>query len=176
MAKSNKDDAVAMLAPHRRLKIIELLKEEGSARVSHLSKIFNVSEPTIRQDLEKLEIEILMTGGEFKAPTLSLTGEKAAKFFENIHVNKLFLATGGISHEAGLTYPGFNDLSVKKSMIDSASEIYLVADSTKIGKISFASLGSLEPIDYFITDNGIKKEDIENFKKKGIEVIIASEK
>jgi len=267
MAKINKGGTVAMLAPYRRLKIFELLKEEGSARVSKLSKIFNVSEPTIRQDLEKMEkegyiqrehggaylksipkqvkalslqhqenldkkrligitaaklinnnetiildsgsttteiaknltnktnlkiitnslnialllgsiysFEILMTGGEFKAPTLSLTGEKAAKFFENIHVDKLFLATGGISFEAGLTYPGFNDLPVKKMMIESASEIYLVADSTKIGKISFASLGSLELIDYFITDNDINKEDIEYFEKKGVEVIIASEK
>ena len=267
MAGNNKDDTVAMLALHRRLKIIELLQEEGSARVSKLSKIFNVSEPTIRQDLEKLEKEgyilrehggaylrsipqqvkalslqhqenldkkrligikcaelinsnesiildagsttteiaknltnksnlkiitnslnialllgsiysfdILMTGGEFKAPTLSLTGEKAAMFFENIHVDKLFLATGGISYEAGLTYPGFNDLAVKKAMIDSASEIYLVADSTKIGKISFASLGCLDHIQYFITDNDITKEDIENFEKRGIEVIVASEK
>ena len=60
-------------------------------------------------------------------------------------------------------------------MIKSASEVYLVADSTKIGKKSFASLGGLELINYFVTDNGINKEDIENFKKKGIEVIIASE-
>ena len=57
MAENNKNTAVAMLAPHRRLKIIELLQEEGSARVSNLSKIFNVSEPTIRQDLVKLEKE-----------------------------------------------------------------------------------------------------------------------
>jgi DeoR/GlpR family transcriptional regulator of sugar metabolism len=44
-----------MLAITRRNKILELLKEEGGASVHKLSKIFNVSEPTIRQDLEKLE-------------------------------------------------------------------------------------------------------------------------
>lgn len=253
-----------MLAQQRRSKILELLQEEGSARVSALSKVFEVSEPTIRQDLERLEaegyitrehggaylktipeqvrsltlqhtenmdkkirigrkaaelindgdfiildsgttvteiaknlenkkdlkiitsslnialllgahheFEVMVTGGEFKAPTLSLTGEKAAGFFDQIYVNKLFLATGGVSLETGLTYPGFNDIQVKRAMIESATEIYLVADSTKIGKTSFASLGGIELIHYFITDSEISVDDRTEFQERGIRVIIA---
>ena len=44
-----------MLANQRREKILELLREDGSAKVINLSKIFKVSEVTIRHDLEKLE-------------------------------------------------------------------------------------------------------------------------
>ena len=40
-------------------------------------------------------IEVIVTGGEFKPPTLSLTGQKAADFFKGLHVQKLFLATAG---------------------------------------------------------------------------------
>jgi DeoR/GlpR family transcriptional regulator of sugar metabolism len=79
-------------------------------------------------------IELIVTGGEFKPPTLSLTGQKAADFFEDIHVDKLFLATAGISLRSGLTYPSLSDIVVKKAMIDAADTTYLVADSTKIGK------------------------------------------
>ena len=46
-----------MLATHRRDKILELLKEDGSAKVLDLAKIFKVTEVTIRQDLEKLDKE-----------------------------------------------------------------------------------------------------------------------
>ena len=46
-----------MLAQERRMRILELLQEEGSARVSFLSETFKVSEPTVRQDLERLEQE-----------------------------------------------------------------------------------------------------------------------
>lgn len=254
-----------MLAEQRRQKILELIQEEGSARVKRLSEIFDVSEPTIRQDLERLEaedfvikshggavlktvqqqvrsmslqhrenldkkiligrkaaefiadgdsiildsgsttteiaknlngkqdlkiitnalniallvgsnpsFELMVTGGDFKAPTLSLTGEKAAVFFEQIHVDKLFLATGGISPEDELTYPGLTDLPVKKAMIEAAGTVYLVADSTKIGKASFASLGSIEQVDYFITDAGIPESVCEAYRKKGIQIIIAA--
>jgi DeoR/GlpR family transcriptional regulator of sugar metabolism len=254
----------ALLGTQRRSKILDLLREEGSARVSVLSRLFGVSEPTIRQDLERLESEghiirehggaflksvpqqvkllslqhlenmelksdigrtaaqyvedddslildsgstltemakclgsrhnlrvitnalnialmlgteysneVMMTGGEFKAPTLSLTGERAAAFLDRIHVRKTFLAVGGVSLEAGLTYPGFADLIVKKAMIDSASEVYLLADSTKFGKVSFASLGPVELVKTIITDDGIRAEDRAALEARGVRVIIA---
>lgn len=253
-----------MLPNQRRDKILELLKEDGSAKVIDLARIFKVTEVTIRQDLEKLEkdglvlrehggaylkniedqvrtfslthqenmdkkelialkcleyiesgdsiildsgsttteiakklkgfknltvitnainiammlgtepgIELIVTGGEFKPPTLSLTGQKAADFFKGINVQKLFLATAGLSLKAGLTYPSISDLVVKKAMIDAAETTYLVADSTKIGKSSFASLGALSLINYIITDDGIEQKHKEVLKENDIELIIA---
>lgn len=89
-----------MLANQRRDKILESLKEDGSAKVVDLVRLFKVTEVTIRQDLDKGAepgIDVIMTGGEFKPPTLSLTGQKVADFFKGLNVQKLFLATAGIS-------------------------------------------------------------------------------
>jgi DeoR/GlpR family transcriptional regulator of sugar metabolism len=119
-------------------------------------------------------IDVIVTGGEFKPPTLSLTGQRAADFFKGLHVQKLFLATAGISLKAGLTYPSISDLVVKKAMIDAAETTYLVADSTKIGKSAFASLGALSLIDYLITDQGMQEKEKQVFRDNEIELIIAS--
>lgn len=253
-----------MLPNQRREKILELIREDGHAKVLDLSRIFKVTEVTIRQDLEKLEnegsitrehggaylknmdlnvrnfslqnqdnlaqkvmiarkalefiedgdtiildsgstttelakiitgfrnltvitnalniglilgaepgINVILTGGEFKAPTLSLTGQKAADFFQNLHVDKLFLATAGVSLKSGLTYPGISDICVKRAMIESANVTYLLADSSKIGKKAFASLGALSLINYLITDSGIRKEDIEWLKSYEVEFLLA---
>ncbi|MDB5241260.1 MAG: alkaline phosphatase [Spirosoma sp.] len=257
--------ANGMLANQRRDKILELLKEDGSAKVVDLARLFKVTEVTIRQDLDKLEkdgliikehggaylkniedqvrtfslanqeniaqkeriaqkcleyievgdtiildsgsttteiakklvgyknltvitnalnialilggepgIEVIMTGGEFKPPTLSLTGQKAADFFKGLNVQKLFLATAGISLKSGLTYPSISDLVVKKAMIDAADTTYLVADSTKIGRSSFASLGALSLIDYIITDASIEEKHKQVFHDNEIGLIIAN--
>ncbi len=254
-----------MLAEDRRRQIYELIREEGSARVSQLSKTFGVSEPTIRSDLEKLETQTLVvrdhggaylrgidalvrsqtlhhgenaeqkrligrkaaelvgdydtlildsgstvtslagnlldrqglhvvtnalnialllgsvpsftvhvTGGEFKAPTLSLTGEHAAALFENVFVDKLFLAAAGVSLESGLTYPGLSDLPVKRAMIRAARTVYLLADSSKIGRKSFATLGNLSAVHVLITDAGIDGSSRRGFESFGIEVLVAS--
>jgi len=255
-----------LMPNQRREKIIEMLKEDGSAKVSSLAKLFKVTEVTIRQDLEKLDkngqvvrehggvflknmsdqvknfsllnqdnldkkevialkclefiesgdtiildsgsttteiakklkgfknltvitnalniaiilgaephIEVVMTGGEFKPPTLSLTGQKAADFFSGLYVQKLFLATAGLSLRAGLTYPSISDLVVKKAMIDAADTTYLVADSTKFGKSSFASLGALSLIDSIITDANLDPKYKVIFEENEIELIIAEE-
>jgi len=253
-----------LLAEPRRMKILEWLQEEGSARVRDLSAAFAVSEATIRQDLERLDTEgyitrehggaylksvpqqveslslhhvqnmdrkqkigraaaalvadhetiiidsgttttqfaenlrsrqdlniitnalnialmlgaiptntVHMPAGQFKAPTLSLSGEKSVDFFVGIYAEKLFLATAGISFEAGLTYPAIGDIYVKRAMIKAASKVYLLADSTKIGRTSFSSLGGIELVHALITDDGISPEDVAGFEARGIEVIIA---
>ena len=118
-------------------------------------------------------IEVVVTGGEFKPPTLSLTGQKAADFFQGIFVQKLFLATAGLSLKAGLTYPSISDIVVKKAMIEAAETTFLVADSTKIGKSSFASLGALSLINYVITDPEISERDKAVLEENEIEIIIA---
>lgn len=247
------------------MKILEWLQEEGSARVRDLSAAFGVSEATVRQDLERLELEghvtrehggaflksvaqqvqsmslqhmenidskrrigllaagmvhdydsiiidsgstttaladnlvgrqglnvvtnalnialllganptntVHMPAGQFKAPTLSLSGEKSGEFFEGIFVETLFLATAGISFEAGLTYPALGDIYVKKAMIKAASKVVLLADSTKIGRTSFSSLGQVGLVHTLITDVGISDADRARFEALGIAVMIAN--
>lgn len=46
-----------MLAIERKRKIISLLEERNSVLVPELSKIFSVTEETVRRDLEKLEVD-----------------------------------------------------------------------------------------------------------------------
>ena len=116
---------------------------------------------------------ILMPGGDFKAPTLSLTGENASLIFKDLYVEKLFLAAGGFSLEAGLTYPGFTDLPLKRAMINSSKTVFLLVDSSKLEKVLFASLGCQDKIDYLITDAGIKKGYIDQLANINIKTIIA---
>ncbi len=264
LAAAKRNRGGNLLAETRRRRILDWLQEEGSARVSALAEAFSVSEPTIRQDLERLEQEgfivrehggaflatmpqqvqalalhhlvnmdtkraigrvaaalvsdgetiildagstttevarnlmkrqdlhvitnalnialimganpsctVHMPGGQFKAPTLSLSGEKSVDYFENIFAEKLFLATAGASLDAGLTFPAFADLYVKRAMIKAARDIILVADSTKIGRVSFAVLGPLSLVNRLITDAGIRDEDRSAIEKMGIEILIA---
>ena len=114
-----------------------------------------------------------MPGGQFKAPTLSLSGDKAADYFQDVYAGKLFLATAGVAIDTGLTYPSFADLQLKQAMIRAASRVYLVADSTKINRASFTRLGTLDVIHSFITDDGISDVDAKAFESRGIELIVA---
>ncbi|WP_034947535.1 DeoR/GlpR family DNA-binding transcription regulator [Erwinia oleae] len=119
-------------------------------------------------------INILLTGGTFKFPTLSTSGEKAASFFENVLAEKLFLATACISPRLGLSFPSETDIKVKSAMIRSARTVYVVADSSKIDKVSmFALPCDWSNIHYLITDNGITPESVAAFEALGVNVLVA---
>jgi DeoR/GlpR family transcriptional regulator of sugar metabolism len=258
------ESLTGLLSEPRRRRILEWIQEEGSARVRDLAVAFQVSDATIRQDLERLESEgfvtrehggaflnpvkpqvgamvlhhqdnmdkkrrigalaaglvkdgetlimdagtttteialrlttkrnltlitnalniaiilgavptfaVHMPGGQFKSPTLSLSGDKSVEYFSDVFAAKLFLATAGVALDAGLTYPSFADLQLKQAMIKAAAHVYLVADSTKINKTSFTRLGSLDVIQSFITDDGISDADVKEFERRGVEVLIA---
>lgn len=117
--------------------------------------------------------DVHMSGGHFKAPTLSLSGERSADYFRGLFVQKLFLATAAIDLEAGLTYPALSDIAVKRAMIDAAERVILVADSSKIGMRSFSSLGGLELVHMLVTDDGISAADRAAIEAAGVEVLIA---
>ncbi len=263
--KSKNDAGPGMLSTVRRQRITEWIEEEGSARVRELAQAFEVTEATIRQDLERLEeaghitrehggaflnsmpsqvashslqhqvemdrkqkigklaaslvednetlildagtttteisdrltdhtgltvitnalnialtlgsipgFSVHMPGGEFKPPTLSLTGDKSVEYFRDILAGKLFLATAGVDVKLGLTYPSFADLQLKQAMIRAAQHVYLVADATKINKPSLTRLGDLELVQTLITDDGISDVEAKQFEKRGIELLIAS--
>ena len=62
---------------------------------------------------------------------------------------------------------------VKRAMIEASSEVYLVADSTKFGKASLASLGGLELVDVLVTDSGISESQRELCESRGLKVVVA---
>jgi DeoR/GlpR family transcriptional regulator of sugar metabolism len=181
-----------LLAEPRRMKILEWLQEEGSARVRDLSVAFAVSEATIRQDLERLDTDGFVVrehGGAYlksmpqQVQSMSLQhltnmdkkkkiGRAAAALVG--HGETIIIDSGSTATEVANNLLGHQNLNViTNAMIKAASKVYLVADSTKIGRTSFSSLGSIDLIHGFITDDGISDADRAEFEKRGIEVIIA---
>ena len=60
-------------------------------------------------------------------------------------------------------------------MIGASRKVCLHADSTKIGKTSFAALGGLSEIDVLITDDGIDTRSAKMFEEMGVNVVVAGE-
>ena len=103
-------DFNGLLAEPRRMKILDWLQEEGSARVRDLSAAFGVSEATIRQDLEKLESEghiVRQHGGAFLRTMPKQVETLSLQHMENIEKKRKIGAQGGESDRGGRNdHPG----------------------------------------------------------------------
>jgi DeoR/GlpR family transcriptional regulator of sugar metabolism len=180
-----------MLANQRRQKIFELLKEDGSAKVIRLARIFKVTEITIRQDLEKLELEGLIIrehGGAFlknmqdnvrsfiplnkeNMDKKTAIGKKAASLIENGDI--IILDSGSTTTEIARQIIGKKGLTVITNALNIA--LLLGADT---GRNVMVTGGEFKPltlslINYLITDPDIDPKHLAFFSENEVEVILA---
>jgi DeoR family fructose operon transcriptional repressor len=117
---------------------------------------------------------VFLCGGMMRGETLSLVGPPAEEFFSSVHVNKLFLSTGGISPDKGvLTNPNIHEIPIKKKMIDATEEIIVVAGSYKFGQVALSPFLELKSIHKIVTDNNISEDIKAKIEQYGLQMIVS---
>jgi len=135
--------------------------------------IITASLPIANVLSEALNIRLILTGGIVRPQELSLIGQTAEQTYQQYHVDKAFVGVGGLHHEAGLTEYNLEDALVKKAMIKNAEQVIVVADSSKLGEICFASVAPLSVVDTLVTDADAPAEIIDLLRARDIEIIYA---
>lgn len=103
-------------------------------------------------------INILSIGGTLRTNTMALAGPLAEQSLEKIRVDKAFIGTNGLDLSAGLTTPNILEASIKQKMISVADQVFILADHSKAGCVSFAKFGELADADAYIIGDDIPKE------------------
>lgn len=79
---------------------------------------------------------VFITAGEIKASTEAIVGAECVNCLRNYNFSKCFLGANGISVSGGITTPDANEASVKTAAASSSGKVYVLADSTKFGKVT----------------------------------------
>ena len=131
-----------MALNQRRVKILDLIREDGHAKVQELSRIFNVTDVTIRQDLEALEkLGYIQRehGGAFLKDVGSFA--KTGKVFNQTHIEE----KREIAQKAA-------------SFISEGECIILDSGSTTTGKMAADSLKGFHANKLFLATAGISPD------------------
>jgi DeoR family transcriptional regulator, aga operon transcriptional repressor len=119
-------------------------------------------------------IRTYLTGGVVPwAWSFSLTGNAALSFLDDVYMDKVFLSVTGLSFERGATTLETDEALVYRKMLKQAKQVIVVADSSKLDKVSPAFICPLGEIHMLITDIGATDEQIEPYEQQGIRVIRA---
>jgi DeoR family fructose operon transcriptional repressor len=112
----------------------------------------------IALQLIKRQIKTILLGGELKAATLSLVGREAVKTIGQFRFDKCFLGMNGIDKQHGLTTPDPDEAYVKQLAILFSDERYVLCDSNKFSRVTFAKVGDLRDV-HVVTDDGLDEEE-----------------
>ena len=106
-------------------------------------------------DLLRSDARVYLLGGEVTstdAHTLFSSPENPTTFTNSIFVSKAFTSISGIDLQAGLTVHSIVSNHIYRSLPSLTRSWYLMADSTKFGKIAMYSVAELRAVQYLITD------------------------
>ncbi|WP_430536678.1 DeoR/GlpR family DNA-binding transcription regulator [Listeria rocourtiae] len=120
--------------------------------------------------LRNSSIKVIVTGGVLYPETYMLNGMITEETLRNLHVHKAFVTTPAIDLEKGLMHYDEYLVPAKVQMLHSATEVFLVTDHTKFGRISLYKYADLTDITSIITGKELDPTLRERFSEKGLRI------
>lgn len=115
---------------------------------------------------------MIMVGGEFRRLSQTFVGSLTKPFIDQIHVDTAFMGTIGLTVGDGMTTTDPREAHTKELVMSKARQVILLADSSKIGNVSFVRFGLLDEVDVLITDSGAARDELSRLKKSGVKVVV----
>ena len=113
-----------------------------------------------------------ITGGVLPyAWSFSLTGPAAIRFMDDVYLDKVFLNVVGIHAERGCTTMEQDEALTFRAMVRQAREVIVVADSSKLGRVSSSLICPLSEVHTLVTDTGASEETLAPFTERGMRIL-----
>ncbi|MFD9129599.1 DeoR/GlpR family DNA-binding transcription regulator [Kitasatospora sp. NPDC059571] len=97
-------------------------------------------------------VEVVMTGGTLRGSNYALVGSGAEQSLAGLRVSKAFVSGSGLTAERGLSTTNMLSASVDRALVQSAAEVIVLADHTKLGSDTMFQTVPTEAITRLVTD------------------------
>ncbi|MFE2174123.1 DeoR/GlpR family DNA-binding transcription regulator [Kitasatospora sp. NPDC059462] len=104
-------------------------------------------------------VEVVMTGGTLRGSNYALVGSGAEQSLHGLRVTKAFVSGSGLTAERGLSTTNMLSASVDRALVQSAAEVIILADHTKLGADSMFQTVPTETITRLVTDEHATADD-----------------
>ena len=118
-------------------------------------------------------IRLVLTGGVCRTASFELSGPIAESTLLGYNLDVAFVGVDGIDVDAGCTTHDDAEARANAALVKIARNTVIVADSSKIGRVTFASICPLDLVDQLITDNEADPQAVSRLEAAGLRVVLA---
>jgi DeoR/GlpR family transcriptional regulator of sugar metabolism len=129
--------------------------------------------PVLNMLAGQREITVISLGGMLRESELSFIGHIAEQALAELRVDRVFMGTRGLSLEHGLTNDYLQETLTDRAILKIGREVIIVADYSKINRVSTALLAPLDAMKTLVTDANTDKKFLLALRKKRVQVMIA---
>jgi DeoR family transcriptional regulator of aga operon len=114
-------------------------------------------------------IRLVLVGGIARS-TYELVGPAAEAMLANYHLDIAFIGVDGLTPEEGCTTYDEMEAQTDRAFLRRAARSVVIADSSKIGRVTFARISLLSGVSDIVTDRGADPAQLEAFRRAGVRV------
>lgn len=151
---------------------------DGGSTVLELARLLvNGPDVTVVTNSLRAAIELsgrgprlILVGGELRRLSQTNVGTLTRTLLDQVHVDKAFMGTMGLALPQGMTTSDPNEAFTKELVMERATEVILMMDHTKAGKVAFARAGDVRNVNRIISDKEFPAHLSKPLKKMGIKI------
>jgi DeoR family fructose operon transcriptional repressor len=114
---------------------------------------------------------LILIGGDVRRISQTAVGPLSRPLLEEVHIDKAFIATNGMTVKDGFTTTDPDEAFTKRLAMQQAARVIVLADSSKAGVVSFIGFGNMADIHTLVTDRGADREFIQAVARMGVQVV-----
>lgn len=118
-------------------------------------------------------VKLVVTGGVARPSSYELLGPLAEPTLVRVHLDYAVVGVDGFDVAVGATADHEGEAAVTAHMVSRAGHVVLVADSSKLGRASFARVCTASAVETLVTDTDADPTFLAAVRAEGIEVITA---
>jgi DeoR family transcriptional regulator of aga operon len=119
-------------------------------------------------------IKMVVTGGVSRRQSYELVGSMVNRSLSDVVLDLVILGVDGINLQFGATTVHESEAEVSQRFIDVAKRVVVVADATKVERVTFARICPLNRIDTLVTDAPVSGDFARGLDAAGVEVVVAA--
>lgn len=158
-----------------------ILIESGSANVLLARELVKIKKVTImttnvhiaRQFRKNTEANVVILGGIYQHDSETLVGKITKACIDQLNIQKAFIGIDGYTTEDGFTLRDMFRAEISTHIIQKAKDVFVVSDSSKFGCTGLTNICQLTDIQHIATNSDLDVTYQEEFRKAGIDLILA---
>jgi DeoR/GlpR family transcriptional regulator of sugar metabolism len=118
-------------------------------------------------------VTVIIPGGTVWREAASLVGPVSTNILASGNLQQGFFSGRGLSINEGLTDANQAEVELKRQLITAVRLVNVIVDSSKLGKVAFASCAGISQVRRLFTDSAAPIEMVASLRERGIDVILA---
>lgn len=115
---------------------------------------------------------VVVLGGSVLTDELACVGPVAAATVRRYHADLAVLGAAGLSARHGITELSDEAAEIQRLMIEHTERLVIIADGSKLGETTMASVAPAARISTLITDDSAPTQELVELEALGIEVVL----